>query len=250
MNKETVGAMHAVKRRGLGNGKDADEDLVIEFLPVIRRMAGLLMRRLPANIRMDDLEAAGIVGLLQASHLRDPERADQFGAYARRKIEGAMLDEVRKQDVLPKDARATSNRIVAAMSVVQLQDGKADEEAVARELGVGLAEYRGMLERTVDIRVLSMDSTETGRRVQEQMPGNEPTALEMLLEAESCAQVAAILSRLPDKQRKILAFHYVEELNMKEIAAVLNLSQARVCQLHSEAVHSLRSLLAIEDGKR
>ena len=161
-----------------------------------------------------------------------------------------MLDEVRRQDVLPKDARATSNRIVSAMSVVQVREGRIDEEAVARELGVELSEYRTMLERTVDVRLISIESTETGRRVQEQVPGNEPTALDALLEAESCAQVATILARLPDKQRKILAFHYVEELNMKEIAAVLNLSQARVCQLHSEAVHAVRTLMAVADGRR
>lgn len=221
-----------------------DQDLVMSFLPVIRRIAGTLVRRLPAHIRPDDLEAAGIVGLLQAAQQRDPNRAELFDCYARRKIEGAMLDELRREDMLPKDARALSNRILAAMSAVEMRCGTIDEEAVADELRVGVAEYRGMLERTVDMRLVSMES----KGLSEELFCDEgPTALELVLAAETGARVAQALERLPDKQRRVLALYYIEELNMKEIALAMNMSPARVCQLHSEAVHRVRAMLASEE---
>ncbi|MCS6912308.1 MAG: sigma-70 family RNA polymerase sigma factor [Myxococcales bacterium] len=247
MNRETVGGTPLCG--GDTRRPPRDEDLVLQFLPLIRKIAGSLMRRLPAHIRIDDLEAAGIVGLLHAAQLRDPERPEQFEAYARRRIEGSMLDELRKSDTLPKDARQLSRRIIAAMRAVEQREGHIDEELVAEELGVSLEEYRSMLERTVDVRLLSLDhpTDEHGRQQVLQVPTGQPTALEAMLEAERCMRVAAALRRLPDKQRKVLALYYLEELSMKEIALTLNLTVPRVCQLHSEGVHAVRSMLEAEE---
>jgi RNA polymerase sigma factor for flagellar operon FliA len=226
-----------------------DDELVMRFLPVIRKIAGSLMRRLPPTIRIDDLEAAGVVGLLQAAQLRDPTRPDQFESYVKRKVEGAMLDELRRLDVLPKDARSLSRRIVSAMRAVERRTGAIEEEEVARELGVSVAEYRLMLERTADVRILSIDHPmfHEGKRKKLDVALDEPTALENMLEEERCNRVATALRRLPDKHRKVLALYYLEDLNMKEISLVLSITTARVCQLHSEGVHAVRSMLQAEE---
>lgn len=241
-------------RGGEAAQKAGEEELLLQYLPLIRRIAKSFMRRLPSHLRVEDLEAAGIVGLLGAVQLRDPERPDQFEAYARKKIEGAMLDELRKSDTLPKDARLLSKRIVAAMSAVEQRTGHIHEEAVAEELGVSLEEYRSMLERTVDVRMLSLDqplgAPGGARKRFLQVADGEPTALDSMLEAESCIRVATALRRLPDKQRKVLALYYLEELSMKEISMALSLTIARVCQLHSEGVHAVRSMLKAEEEVR
>lgn len=223
--------------------KRSDEDLVLEYLPVVRRIARWFVRRMPVNLRPDDLEAAGILGLLSAAQQRDPARPEQFMAYARRKIEGAMLDEVRRQDVLPKDARALSKRIVSAMAQVEKRTGKADEEQVAAELKVSVEEYRWMLERTVDVRLVSLESTYAGQRAAEETPVADPSALEGILVAETCSRVAEAIAYLPLRQRRVLALYYIDELPMREIGQVMNLTAARVTQLHSEAVHRVRALL-------
>lgn len=251
MNRETASA--GPVRGGEGPRPSSEEDLLLQYLPLIRRIAKSFMRRLPSHMRMDDLEASGIIGLLSAVQLRDPERPDQFESYARKKIEGAMLDELRRSDTLPKDARMLSKRIIAAMSAVEQRAGHMNEEAVAEELGVSLEEYRSMLERTVDVRMVSLDQPmgrDGLRKKFLQVADGEPTALESMLEAESCVRVATALRRLPDKQRKVLALYYLEELSMKEISMALNLTIARVCQLHSEGVHAVRSMLQAEEEVR
>lgn len=233
-------------------GKPPEEEMVVGYLPIIRRMAGSLMRRLPPNMRPDDLEAAGIIGLLQAAQQRDPERPERFEAYARRKIECAMLDELRRADILPKETRALSRRLVAAMAVVERRDGEIVEEAVAAELGVNMDEYRGMLERTVDVRLMSLDGPELleegnpSRRGYPQLESDSKNPLDSVLEAETCSRVAKFLKRLPERQRRVLALYYLEELSMKEISLTIGLSIARVCQLHSEGVHALRAMMEEE----
>lgn len=233
-----------------GPAKSSEEALVVEYLPIIRRMAGSIMRRLPAHLRVDDLEAAGILGLLQAAQRQDPLRAEQFDAYARCKIECAMLDELRKHDVVPKDVRNLSRRIVAAMSTVEHRDGKVEEAAVAAELGATVDEYRVMLERTADIRLLSLETITDLRDTSSELTSRQPNALESMMFAEACVRVARAIRRLPDKQRKVLALYYLEELTLKEIGLALDLTQARVCQLHSEAVHAVRMTLDQEEERK
>lgn len=233
--------------RGVAVADQSDEALILRHLPLIQRIARWFMRRMPVSIRLEDLEAAGIIGLLQAVQQRDPARPEVFVAYARRRIEGAMLDEVRRQDAMPKDARGLSRRIIAAMAAVERRTGAADEEAVAAELGVSVTEYRWMLERTADVRLLSLEGTEQGKRAYSELADREPSALDNLLEAETCNRVADAIAALPERQRHILALYYLEEMNLKEIALAMNLSQARVTQLHSEAVHRVRSFLRHEE---
>lgn len=240
--------------RGPAGGRASEEEMVVSFLPLIRRMASLIMRRLPPNVRIDDLEAAGVVGLLQAVQHFDPLKGDQFDAYARRKIECAMLDELRRADVVPKDVRQRSRRLVEAMAAVQRRDGTIEDEAVARELGLDMAAYHALLERTADVRLLSLDQpgpggpgSERGVPLALQVPGDQPTALQAMLDAESTVRVAAALRRLPQRFRQVLALYYLEEMNMKQIAQIIGVTPARVCQLHSEAVHAVRALLEEEE---
>lgn len=239
--------------RGPAAGRASEEEMVVSFLPLIRRMASLIMRRLPPNVRIDDLEAAGVVGLLQAVQHFDPLKGDQFDAYARRKIECAMLDELRRADVVPKDVRQRSRRLVEAMAAVQRRDGAIEDEAVARELGLDLPAYQALLQHTVDVRLLSLDQPAPGAQEQGvplalQVPGEQPTALQTMLDTESTVRVAAALRQLPQRLRQVLALYYLEEMNMKQIAQIIGVTPARVCQLHSEAVHAVRALLEEEEA--
>lgn len=233
--------------------KENEEALVMKFLPTIRRLAKAIGRRLPSHMRVEDLEAAGVIALLSCAQQADPERHDTFAAYARKRIEFAMLDELRRSDLSSRHERTTSKRIIHAMKVVQAREGHMEEAAVAAEIGVSVEQYRVMLERSSNIRVLSLDQPaseggEEGGTLMQLVPARMPSALEMLLHCEMQDRVADALRKLPDRQRKVLALYYLEELSSKEIGVALDLTPSRVNQLHNEGIHALRALLEDTDA--
>lgn len=224
-----------------------EEALVLKHMPMIQRVARWMLRRIPTNVNLGDLEAAGVIGLLQAVRNQDPERSDSFVSYARRRVEYAMFDELRRQDVLPKDARQLSRRILAAMERVQQRKGDADEESVAAELGVTVDQYRWMLEHTVDVRLESFELHQRQDENRSEFHDDSPNALETLMDGELCERLADALRCLPQRHRRVLALYYLEDMNMKEISLAMNMAHSRASQLHAEAVHRLRVHLRLED---
>lgn len=221
-------------------------DLIARMLPVIRRIAERLARRLPLHVRVDDLTSAGHVGLISAYQRFDPARGDDFDAYAERRIRGAMLDELRASDVLSRDLRSQNNQIAAAARTIEQRHGRrATEEDVARELDLPLDVVQTRMARAASSRTVSLDEPlADGGMIQ--IADDHMLPEEQLLRQEKMAAVSAALTSLPPRLRRVIELYYKEGRTLREIGAILGVTESRACQIHGEAVLQMR-MVCISD---
>ncbi|OJY30208.1 MAG: hypothetical protein BGO98_26065 [Myxococcales bacterium 68-20] len=211
------------------------------YLPLVRRTAMKLARRLPNHITVADLVSYGWVGLLDAFERASPDMdAEEFEAYAVYRVRGAALDHLRSLDPASRAARALSRKVARAMSdLTSERSGKPpEEEQIAKRLEMSVEEYRGALERLgragMDrLEMLDIDELSVG--------ADEEPADERAARKELCALVASAIDALPDRHRLVLALYYQEERTLREIGSILEVSESRVCQIHTEAIHRLRA---------
>ena len=208
------------------------------YLPLIERVAKRLVRRLPSHVDVGDLISAGMLGLADAMAKFDPSRETRFEEYAEWRIKGAMLDELRSNDPLTRDQRREVNEIKAAAKALANELGREPEETeLAKHLGVSmevLRERRERLEAAAPSHVESFDHH----------AGNDADAEFQLLANEQRERVAEAIAELPERLRTIIQLSVVEELSLKEIGAMMGVTESRVCQLRGEAIAKLRTILA------
>lgn len=225
-------------------GKIKQTNLLDEYLPLVRRQALSMQVRLPASVELDDLIQAGTVGLLEAVGRFDASQGASFTTFASQRIRGAMLDELRSRDWLPRSVRRNARMVDEAVRRLEQQLGRAAEEnEIATELGMELEEYRQLLSDTNSGNLLPFEMLlEEGAE-----PGVEDTSqdtpLQQFLDGEKRDQLVAGIEALPEREKLLMALYYQEELNLKEIGAVLGVTESRVSQLHSQAVSRLRARL-------
>lgn len=221
---------------------DAQQRLIEQHGPLVKRIAYHLLARLPASVQVEDLLQAGMIGLLEAAKKYDVSKGASFETYAGIRIRGAMLDEVRKGDWAPRSVHRNSRMVSEAIRAVETRVGRdAKDHEVAAELNVSLDGYYAMLGDAQGSRLFSFDDLQ-----QEAEQGSESTVVEpsACLEEEHFRRaLAEAIAALPERERLILALYYDEELNLKEIGAVLGVSESRVSQLHSQCAARLRSRL-------
>ncbi|MBX3206266.1 MAG: FliA/WhiG family RNA polymerase sigma factor [Labilithrix sp.] len=211
------------------------------FLPLVRRTAMKLARRLPSHVTVADLVSYGWVGLLDAFERASPDMdADEFEAYAVYRVRGAALDHLRTLDPASRAARALSRKLARAVAELTSERGgdPPSEEQIAARLEMSVAEYRAALERLgragMDrLEMLDIDELEVG--------GKEEGPDERATRKELTGVVAAAIDALPERHRLVLALYYQEERTMREIGSILEVSESRVCQIHTEAIHRLRA---------
>ena len=211
------------------------------YLPLVRRTAMKLARRLPSHVTVADLISYGWIGLLDAFERAGPEmNAEQFEAYAVFRVRGAALDHLRSMDPASRTARALSRKVARAMNELTNERGgqPPEEEHVAARLEMSVAEYRGALERLgragMDrLEMLDIDDVAIG--ADEELPEERATKKQL------AGVVAKAIDQLPERQQLVLALYYQEERTMREIGIVLDISESRVCQIHTEAIHRLRA---------
>ncbi|MCC5882597.1 MAG: RNA polymerase sigma factor FliA [Halomonas sp.] len=229
-------------------GKIEQSDLLEEYLPLVRRQALSMQVRLPASIELDDLIQAGTVGLLEAMGRFDANQGASFATFASQRIRGAMLDELRSRDWLPRSVRRNARAVDEAVRRLEQQLGRpAEENEIAAELEMGLEEYRQLLNDTnsghlLPFEVLVSEGVEPGIE-----DATIDTPYRMLIDAEKRQQLVEGIEALPEREKLLMALYYQEELNLKEIGVVLGVTESRVCQLHSQAVSRLRVRLAESD---
>ena len=233
-------------------GKSRDE-LVVEYAPLVKQIANRLAARLPENLSRDDLIQAGMIGLLDAIEKYDPTREAQFRTYAEFRIRGAMLDDLRATDWIPRSVRDNADRITKAVKALQSELGRQPEEAeIAQRLGISLAEYHDLLlkSRTAPLLAIedlghSTDGEDTGNifDVLEDPHCEDP--LEALGLKDLQANITAAIKELPEREQLVLSLYYDEELNLKEIGAVLKITESRASQIRTQAILRLRN--AVED---
>lgn len=210
---------------------------VVEHLPLVRRVAGRIARRLPAHVQLDDLMSAGTEGLLDAARKFDPAKGVAFGAYAEIRIRGAVMDELRQHDFAPRALRRRQRLFESARQQAKRAGCPTTDEALARRVGVAPEALAGWLAEG-QLRMLSTDA---------------PDAAELLDEREDVEagavrkqQLAALqkaIETLTPRLQIVLSLYYAEELTLKEIGQTMGVTESRVCQLHGQAVAGIRAAL-------
>ena len=219
------------------------DNLVERHVPLVKRIAYHLLGRLPAEVQVDDLIQAGVVGLLEAARHYDPAQGASFETYAGIRIRGAMLDEVRRYDWTPRSVHRNARRVSEAIHAVESRTGcAAQAQEIADEMGVTLEIYQQIISDTVCSRVLSFeDLGEPDEQGESRIPGHEPDPYHALQEDDFRLALAREIDRLPEREKLLLSLYYDEELNLREIGAVLGVTESRVSQLHGQALNRLRA---------
>ena len=225
--------------------KHAD-DLIRQHAPLVKRIAHHLMARLPSSVQVDDLIQAGMMGLLEASKKYEASKGASFETYAGIRIRGSMMDEVRKGDWVPRSVHRNSRRIAEAIKIVEDREGRdAQDEEIANELEMTLDEYFSCLKDSNGGKLFSFEELgEQGDVVSENLIGDSATPDRSFHEASFKANLASEIDTLPERERLVLSLYYEEELNLKEIGLILEVSESRVSQIHSQAAVRLRSRMS------
>lgn len=229
-------------------GLNDKEQCLREFAPLVKRIAHHLKAKLPGSVEVDDMIQAGMMGLLEAANRYDELRGAQFETYAAQRIRGAMLDELRQSDWLPRSMRRDMRRIEQAIHKLQQLLGKAPSESeIAAEMGMGLTDYQQMLFESRGAQLIYYEDFheqdgDDGFFDRHDI-GHDPDPLDMLRDSRFRSALIQAIEELPERERMLMGMHYEQEMNLREIGEVMGVSESRVCQLHSQAVARLRSRL-------
>jgi len=224
-------------------GGETADDLIARHAPQVKRIAYHLLARLPASVQVDDLIQAGMLGLLEAARRYDPAQGASFATFAEPRIRGAMLDEIRKGDWTPRSVHRKAREVTAAIHAVETATGReAQDRDIAEQMGVSLTEYHEALTDLRGQRLLSLD--EGGPDDESEIhrvpaPGGDPS--EAVGRDSLLKLLASAIDLLPEREKLVLLLYYDEELHLKEIGAVLGVSESRVSQLHGQALARLRA---------
>lgn len=227
------------------------DQLITEYAPLIKFIAQKIAVRLPSNIELDDLISAGVIGLMDAIDKWDPTRDNKFKTYAEFRVRGAILDELRAQDWVPRSIRDKAKLLDKTIVHLESELGRsATDEEVAAALKISMDEFHDLVNQVRPVSLLSIDDTQTFK------DSDNKKSIVNLLEGSKMANpfnqlnvkaikevVAQAIEELPERQRLVLSLYYFEDLNLKEIGQVLRVTESRVSQLHAQAVTRLRAKL-------
>jgi RNA polymerase sigma factor FliA len=236
--------MNAVAMYTSVQATDAN-DFITQNAPLVKRIAYHLSNRLPASVQVDDLIQAGMLGLLEAMKHFDSSQGASFETYAGIRIRGAMLDEVRRSDWAPRSVHKKSRMVSEAIRAIENKTGAEARGAdIAEHLGIAINEYNDILQDSVSCRVVSVeDLVESGEHDYDEFSEAEEGPLDGLLRDGFQEALADAIAKLPERERLVVSLYYDDELNLREIGEVLNLTESRVSQICTQAVLRLRSRL-------
>jgi RNA polymerase sigma factor for flagellar operon FliA len=225
--------------------------LISQYAPLVKTIAGRMALRLPQHISQDDLKSSGLMGLLDAIDKYDADKGVEFKSYAEFRIRGAMIDELRSMDWVPRSVRRNAKKLSEAYSRVENREMRpARDEEVAAELEIGIEDFFHLLEEVKGISVVhEFDALNQGKRAASPVEdedkinilGMDVTPHESLNHAEAVKVIAEAIERLPKNERTVVSLYYYEELTMKEIGDVMGYTESRVSQLHTKSVLRLRN---------
>jgi RNA polymerase sigma factor for flagellar operon FliA len=237
-----MSGVRAYKGAAPSNNTDA---LVVRHAELVKRIAYHLAGRLPASVEVSDLIQAGMLGLLEAASNYTADRGASFETYAGIRIRGAMLDALRKLDWAPRSVHRKARAAAAAVRELEAEFGReARDSEIAERMGVSLDDYHRIAQDAASCRVASLDDS-TGD--EESLLGRvEDDGADPFLDATEQgfrAALAGAIKELPERERLVMSMYYDDELNLKEIGAVLKVTESRVCQLHGQALVRLKARL-------
>lgn len=225
----------------------SEEDRVKQHAPLVRKIAYHMMSKLPASVEVDDLIQVGLMGLMEAARNFDVDAGVQFETFASQRIRGAMLDELRNADWLPRQARKNMREIEKAIVQLEQQLSRHPSEGeVAQALQIPLDEYQSMLGEARGHQLLHYEDFEVdgeNDQLDQYAADHNANPIDILSDDAFRGHLIEAIKLLPEREQLLMALYYDEELNLKEIGAVLGVSESRVCQLHTQAVARLRGKL-------
>jgi RNA polymerase sigma factor for flagellar operon FliA len=229
-------------------GKADKNSLLTEHMPLVKRLAHHMKAKLPPSVEVDDLIQAGMMGLLDAINRYEENHGAQFETYAVLRIRGAMLDELRSNDWMPRSTRQNMRKVEAAMNSLQQQLGRPPSESeVAKSLKLSLADYQDMLGDSGGHQLVYYedfhDNEDGSDSFLDRYATDDDDPLRALLDTDFRQAVIDAIDALPPREKMLMGLYYEEELNLKEIGAVMGVSESRVSQLHTQAVARLRAYL-------
>lgn len=235
----------------MGNTKDPHlrEQLVIKYLGLVKYLAGRLAVHAPSAMTQDDLEGYGVIGLLDAIEKFNDKLGTEFKNYAYTRIRGSILDEIRKQNWVPRSKWQKFDQLSKVKERFLHQGDEPDEQAIAAELGVDITQVRQLVSEYRLSFTVSLDGlggAENGYAAAELISDPaSPDPLDVITETDEKETLIGAIRDLPERDQTVLALYYQEELTLKEIGSVLDITESRVCQLHARALQKLREKLGV-----
>ena len=218
--------------------------LVRKHADLVKRIAYHLAGRLPPQVDVEDLMQAGMMGLLEAAQNYASGRGASFETYAGIRIRGAMLDALRKLDWAPRSVHRKARAAAQALREVEaLRGSEVNEADVAAHMGVSLPEYQRIVQDTLGCQLLRLNDADGEDSALDRLPDAAPDPEASALDASLRQAIIEAIQALPERERLVLSLYYEQELNLKEIGALLKVTESRVCQLHGQALLRLKAQL-------
>ncbi len=222
--------------------------LITDHIYLVDILAGRMVTQVPAFMNRDDIRSAGMMGLIHAANKFQPEKKIKFKTFAEYRIRGAILDEMRKLDWFSRSLREKQNSVNRCMTELERKLGRLpDEQEMANEMELSLDDYQNLLGQVSHLGCVSLNETldhsDSGRSFQDALIDNHKSSspVEILEQHELTNVIAKILEQLSEKEKLVISLYYYEELTQKEIAEVLEVSEGRISQLHSQALLKLKT---------
>jgi RNA polymerase sigma factor for flagellar operon FliA len=226
-------------------GRLDNSSLIKQYSPLVRRLAHQMIAKLPANIEIDDLIQVGLIGLTDALSRFDIGQGVQFETFATQRIRGAMLDELRGGDWMSRGTRRQQREIEGAVRKLEQKLGRAPlESEIALEMGIPLDEYQDLLGKVRGTQLVYLEDMSGAEGDEDFLDrhavdhGNDPMA--RLQDHRMRIALVAAIKNLPEREQHMMSMYYEHDMNLKEIAVVLKVTESRVCQLHSQSIARLR----------
>ncbi len=238
-----------------GPGSASENTIVEQYLPLVKTVVGRLAMTLPSHVSAEDLYSAGLVGLLNAVRRFNPKGGSTFESYARVRIRGAVFDELRRLDWVPRSVHDKAKKVEQTMQrLAQHKGSLPTDEEMADALGLSAEEYAELLDTIRPAAYVCLDSVKNAGEGEGGTGSHDIVADETQInpgegaaKRELARLIEARLQQLPEMQRKVLALYYFEDLRLREIAEAFGVTESRICQVHAQAILSIKALLRRQD---
>lgn len=236
--------------RKIRPGSRLEVELVEEHLPLVKTIVGRLASTLPNHVDVENLNSAGMVGLLNAIRNYDPACGSSFETYARVRIRGSVLDELRRMDWVPRSVHSKARKVQAAIQDLEQKHGEVpSDEMVAEELNISVGEYLDWQEQIRPATFICLDasittdSEDSPSKYESFADDSQEDPVDDVARREVIGMIAKRLEMLPEMQRKVLSLYYFEDLKLREIAEIFSLTESRICQIHAQAILAIKTYL-------
>lgn len=236
--------------RSLRPGSVIEAQLVEKYVPLVRNVVGRLAMSLPPHVDGEDLFSAGLTGLLSAVRQYNPSAGTSFETYARLRIRGAVLDELRRMDWVPRSVHTKARKVQAVMNEIEQKKGRiATEQEMAVALKISLPEYHQWIEEIRPATFVCLDAAynndfdDSVSHYESMADQKQEDPLDGTFRREMARVISERLQELPEMQRKVLALYYFEDMRLREIAEAFGLTESRICQIHAQGILAIKSFL-------